>query len=440
MLSDSFILKSPRSRVVIVGAADRGFHTFNMVYRDNPNVEVVAFVGSQASELIDRYYPTALAGFLYPEGIPIVDEAKLESICHRETVDQVIFADSNIPYSQVMHLASRVLAAGADFSLLGSDCTMLHTKVPVIAVSAVQTGRRTAQTIGWMSRLLRQWGLRVGVIHHPQASSNLEQSVQRFATPADLDLQNCTLEERQEYEPHLKAGTFVYTGIDYARIVHLAEQESDLILWEGGNNDFPFVHPHLHIVLVDSLRSDQATIPYPGESVLRVADIVVVGGGKTAANIQQMTAAVRKINSTAMLLTASCSRENPAMSQDRRFVAEDQRTYAHTAGHPDPRALIQRDMAAVYAQYPYSQSVLPTKCSAERIETWRQRINRSPDEVIVTADAIDLSALMEVNQPIAQPPDEFAEASQPELANQVQNFLMSSGLLGTTEKPIVRSR
>ena len=206
-----------RTRIVIMGAAGRDFHNFNLVYRHNPQVEVVAFTAAQISGIANRRYPAALAGSLYPNGIPIVDESELDALCKAQQIDQVIFAYSDVPYAQVMHLASRAIAAGADFSLLGPKHTMLQAKVPVIAVSAVRTGCGKSQTTRWLSKLLRQWGFRVGIIRHPMPYGDLErQSVQRFASRADLTLANCTIEEREEYEPHLEAGKLVYAGVDYA--------------------------------------------------------------------------------------------------------------------------------------------------------------------------------------------------------------------------------
>jgi predicted GTPase len=244
-----------RLRVVIMGAAGRDFHDFNVVYRDDPAYEVVAFTAAQIPGIAGRSYPAALAGSLYPDGIPIVAEAELEAICRRERVDRVAFAYSDIPHARVMHLASRALSAGADFVLLGPERTWLPAHVPVIAVSAVRTGCGKSQTARFLSGRLRKRGLRVAVIRHPMPYGDLErQAVQRFASRADLDAAECTIEEREEYEPHLAVGNVVYAGVDYARVVARAEAEADLILWDGGNNDFPFVRPDLHIVLVDPLR------------------------------------------------------------------------------------------------------------------------------------------------------------------------------------------
>ncbi|MGZ8200072.1 MAG: GTPase, partial [Methylosarcina sp.] len=261
-----------------MGAAGRDFHNFNVVYRDDPATEVVAFTATQIPDISGRCYPPALAGQYYQGGIPIIDETELETFCRSRAVDRVIFSYSDISHEQVMHKASLVLANGADFMLLGPNRTMLRARVPVIACCAVRTGCGKSQTTRWLSRFLKDHGLKVAVIRHPMPYGDLEkQAVQRFATLTDLDLAGCTIEEREEYEPHLAIGNVVFAGVDYARIVSRAEREADIILWDGGNNDFSFIRPDLHIVLVDPLRPGNETTHHPGETVLRMADIVLIG-------------------------------------------------------------------------------------------------------------------------------------------------------------------
>jgi predicted GTPase len=248
---------TPR-RILILGAAGRDFHNFNVVYRDDPDVTVVAFTATQIPGIAGRRYPRSLAGPHYPDGIPIEDEADLESLCRRERVTDVVFAYSDVSHSTVMHLGSRALAAGADFILLGPDRTMLSARVPVIAISAVRTGCGKSQVARWLGRRLRMRGYRVSVLRHPMPYGDLErQRVQRFASRADLDAARCTAEEREEYEPHLAAGNVVFAGVDYGEVVALAERDADLIVWDGGNNDFPFIRPSLHIVLVDALTPER---------------------------------------------------------------------------------------------------------------------------------------------------------------------------------------
>ena len=250
------MLKTPSSiRTVIMGAAGRDFHNFNMVYRSDPGTEVVAFTAAQIPDISGRRYPASLAGPHYPEGIPILDEAELEKLCRENGVDQVVFAYSDVSYAEVMSKASVVLSTGADFIILGPEHTMLRAKVPVISVTAVRTGCGKSQTARWLSKRMKDMGIKVAIIRHPMPYGDLDrQSVQRFSVSADLDAAECTIEEREEYEPHLKIGNVVYAGVDYAAIVAQAEAEADIILWDGGNNDFSFIRPDLNIVLVDPLR------------------------------------------------------------------------------------------------------------------------------------------------------------------------------------------
>jgi predicted GTPase len=430
-----------RTRVVIMGAAGRDFHNFNLVYRDNPKFEVVAFTAAQISGIAGRCYPAALAGSLYPNGIPIVDESELDTLCKDHTIDQVIFAYSDVPYPHVMHLASRAIAAGADFSMLGPSHTMLQAKVPVIAVSAVRTGCGKSQTTRWLSKLLRKWGFRVGVIRHPMPYGDLErQRVQRFATRDDLTDADCTVEEREEYEPHLEAGNIVYAGVDYAQVVTLAEQESDLILWDGGNNDFPFIRPDLHIVLVDPLRSGHETTHHPGEAAKADA--------AATADIQQVTAAARLVNPTAPIVRAASPirlTNSEAVRGKKVLVIEDGPTTTHggmpygagfvAATHAnaseiiDPRPFAVPEIATVFAAYPHLHAILPAMgYSAGQLKALQETINSTPADVVVSATPIDLASLIEVNKPIVRAYYEFAEASEPGLTAQIKQFLNRAGM------------
>jgi predicted GTPase len=443
--------KPSRTRVVIMGAAGRDFHNFNLVYRHNPQVEVVAFTAAQISGIANRRYPAVLAGDLYPEGIPIVDESALEGLCKAQQVDHVIFAYSDVPYAQVMHLASRAIATGADFSFLGPDRTMLQAKIPVIAVSAVRTGCGKSQTTRWLSKLLREWGFRVGVIRHPMPYGDLErQSIQRFASRADLTVAQCTIEEREEYEPHLEAGNLVYAGVDYAEVMNWAEQESDLILWDGGNNDFPFIRPDLHIVLVDPLRPGNETTHHPGEVVLRMADIIVVAKVDAAAtaDIQRVTEAARQVNPTAPIVRAASPihLSDPEAVRGRQvLVIEDgpttthggmpygagfvAATHAHAFEIVNPRPFAVPAIAEVYANYPHLHSILPAMgYSVDQLKALQETINNTPADVVVSATPIDLAALIDVNKPIVRAYYEFAEASEPGLADQVKQFLTRAGI------------
>ena len=326
---------SKREKIVIMGAAGRDFHNFNVAYRDDPASEVVAFTAAQIPDIAGRRYPASLAGPLYPEGIPIVDESELATLCSTLQIDRVIFAYSDVPHNRVMHKASIALAGGADFILLGPKRTQLKACVPVIACCAVRTGCGKSQTTQWLSKLLKERGFKVAVIRHPMPYGDLEkQAVQRFASSADLDLAACTIEEREEYEPHLALGNIVYAGIDYAEIVARAEKEVDLILWDGGNNDFSFIRPDLHIVLTDPLRPGHETSHHPGEAVLRMADIILVAKTNSAADadIQCVTETAHQINPDAPIIrTASrIHLDRPEKVRGKRvLVVEDGPTITH---------------------------------------------------------------------------------------------------------------
>lgn len=266
-----------KKNVIILGAAGRDFHNFNMVFRNNAAARVVAFTAAQIPGISGRRYPPMLAGPLYPDGIPIVAESDLEQLCRRNAVDQIVFAYSDVPHEYVMHLASRALAAGADFALLGPIRTMLKLSQPVIAVTAVRTGCGKSAIARWLGRRLHDRRWRVAVLRHPMPYRDLATArVQRFASMADVDAANYTMEEREEYEPHIASHNVVFAGIDYAAILRAAEAEADIIVWDGGNNDFPFVRPTLNISVIDALRPRQINSYHPGEAVVRMADIFVI--------------------------------------------------------------------------------------------------------------------------------------------------------------------
>lgn len=442
-----------RPRIVIMGAAGRDFHNFNLVYRQDPSVEVVAFTAAQISGISDRIYPPSLAGPLYPQGIPIVDEADLPTLCRTHRINQVVLAYSDIPHSQVMHLGSQALAAGADFVLLGPESTMVQASVPVIAVSAVRTGCGKSQVTRWLSQQLRQRGLRLAVIRHPMPYGDLDQQrVQRFASEADLRTADCTVEEREEYEPHLAVGNVVYAGVDYDEIVAQAAAEADLILWDGGNNDFPFLRPDLHIALVDPLRPGHETSHHPGEVVLRMADVVIVAKVDAAAtaDVQRVLETVRSHNPQATILRGGSPitlDQAERVKGQRVLVVEDGPTTTH-GGMPygagyvaatqaqaaeivDPRPFATAAIAAVYAQYPHIGPVLPAMgYSASQLQALQQTLNQAPADVIVSGTPIDLAALITVNKPILRTRYEFADLDQPGLAAVVERFLQRVELAG----------
>ncbi|HIK46749.1 MAG TPA: GTPase [Leptolyngbyaceae cyanobacterium M65_K2018_010] len=439
-----------RTRLVILGAAGRDFHNFNVVYRQDSQVEVVAFTAAQISGISDRTYPPSLAGPLYPQGIPIVPEAELETLCREHRINQVVFAYSDVTHDQVMHLASRALATGADFLLLGPERTMVSAQVPVIAVSAVRTGCGKSQVTRWLSQRLRQRGLRLAVIRHPMPYGDLErQRVQRFANRADLDRAQCTVEEREEYEPHLAAGNVVYAGVDYGEIVAQAAAEVDLILWDGGNNDFPLVRPDLHIGLVDSLRPGHETSHHPGEAVLRMADVVVVAKADVApsADVQRLIATVRSLNPQAQIVRGGSPitlDQADTVRGKRVLVVEDGPTTTHggmpygagygaaiqaqAAAIVDPRPYATPEIAAVYGEYPHIGPVLPAMgYSPAQLEALRQTLNRAEVDVIVSGTPIDLGALVAVNKPIRRTRYEFADLDEPGLGALVDQFLNRLG-------------
>jgi predicted GTPase len=438
-------------RTVILGAAGRDFHNFNVVYRDDPGVIVVAFTAAQIPGISGRRYPPSLAGPRYPHGIPIDDEANLEAICRREQVEQVVFAYSDVPHATVMHLASRALACGADFTLLGPQRTMLTAQVPVIAISAVRTGCGKSQTARWLGRRLRERGYRVAVLRHPMPYGDLErQRVQRFATRDDVNAAQCTAEEREEYEPHIAAGNVVFAGVEYAAIVARAQSEADLMVWDGGNNDFPFVRPDLHIVMVDALRPGQTTSHHPGETVVRMADVVVVNKVDAAsrADVQRVLDEVRAVNPRARLVRAASPvrLDDPSAVRGRRvLVVEDGPTITH-GGMPygagyvaatthgaavivDPRSAAAPALQSVFARYPHIGCVLPALgYGVAQLEALRETINRADADVVVAATPIDLAALIRIDKPVVRARYEFADAGEPTLGAIVDEFLARPAL------------
>jgi predicted GTPase len=434
------------SRVLIAGAAGRDFHNFNVVYRENPSVRVVAFTAAQIPGISGRRYPPSLAGPLYPEGIPIEDEVNLEDLCVREQVDSVVFAYSDVSHAAVMHVASRALATGADFVLLGPAHTMLPARLPVIAISAIRTGCGKSQTARWLGRWLRQRGWRVAVIRHPMPYGDLErQRVQRFASRGDLDGADCTAEEREEYEPHIADGNVVFAGVDYQQIIAAAEQEAELIVWDGGNNDFPFVRPDLHLVMADALRPGQTSTHHPGETVLRMADVVIVNkvDAASAADVQHVIDEVRDINPRARIVRAASpvGVADPAAIRGKRvLVVEDGPTVTH-GGMPygagyvaattggvavliDPRRSATPAVREIFQKYPHISTVLPAVgYGHEQLQALRETINRSEAEIVLSATPIDLASLIRLDKPVVRVRYEYADAGAPTLGEIVSEFL-----------------
>ncbi len=435
-----------RTRVVILGAAGRDFHNFNVVYRDDPAAEVVAFTAAQIPGIAQRRYPPALSGPLYPAGIPIVDEAELDELVRAQGVNEVVFAYSDVAYAHVMHLASRALAAGADFVLLGPARTMLKARVPVIAVSAVRTGCGKTQTVRYLSRRVRARGARVAVLRHPMPYGDLERArVQRFASRADLDLAACTIEEREEYEPHLAGGSVVFAGVDYAAVIAQAQAECDVIIWDGGNNDFPMLLPDLHIVLVDPLRPGHETTHHPGEAVLRMAHIIVVAKTNAAMpdDVERVVLNAQRINPLATIVRGASpiTLEDPAAVRGKAVLAVDDGPTITHGGMPygaafiaarqagaahivDPRPWAAPPIADVYAAYPHIGPVLPAMgYSPDQIAALRETIDAAEADVVVAGTPIDLAALLRVAKPVVRARYEYAETGTPGLWAYVDDFL-----------------
>lgn len=435
-----------------MGAAGRDFHNFNIVYRDDPTSEVVAFTAAQIPDIAGRHYPAALAGKLYPEGIPIVDEANLVALCRTQRIDQVVFSYSDVPHRWVMHKASIALAQGADFILLGPNRTTIASSAPVIACCAVRTGCGKSQTTRWLSKLLKAHGLKVAVIRHPMPYGDLEkQAVQRFACRADLDAAACTVEEREEYEPHLALGNVVFAGVDYAEIVARAEREADIILWDGGNNDFSFIRPDLLIVLVDPLRPGHETTHHPGEAVLRMADIVLIAKVNSAAevDVQRVAENVRQLNPRARVLRGASivQLSEPEKVRGKRvLVVEDGPTITHGdmaygAGYVaaleaqaeevvDPRRFAANGIAEIYHRYKHIGKVLPAVgYHPLQLQALQKTINATEADVVVSATPCDLGALIEINKPLIRASYEFAEMGEPSLIKSIEDFLKEQNLL-----------
>ncbi|MDH3235616.1 MAG: cyclic 2,3-diphosphoglycerate synthase [Alphaproteobacteria bacterium] len=437
-------------RVVIMGAAGRDFHNFNVAFRGDPAFEVVAFTAAQIPGIAHRRYPIELAGYLYPGGIPIVDEAELDTLVARERIDEVVFSYSDVEHATVMHVASRALAAGADFRLLGPEATMLRSERPVIAICAVRTGCGKSQTARYLSRMLRERGLKVAVVRHPMPYGNLaEQSLQRFATMSDLAEGKCTAEEREEYEPHIAAGNLVFAGVDYAAILEAAEAEADLIIWDGGNNDFAFFRPDLQIAVTDALRPDQAASHHPGETVARMADIVIVNKvDAPGADAAAAEAAIRSVNGQAKIIRAASPvtlDDAPAIEGKRVLVVEDGPTITHggmsygagliaaeaagVGAIVDPRTSAAPAIASVYEAHTHIGPVLPAMGYGEdQLAALRETIEASEADIVIAATPIDLAALIELSKPVIRARYAYADASEPHLWPCIETFLDEKGL------------
>ena len=435
-----------RAKVIIMGAAGRDFHNFNVYFRENANYEVVAFTATQIPNIEGRKYPASLSGRLYPNGIEIHPESELPELISKLGVEQVVFAYSDIPHMEVMHKASMVNASGADFRLMGSNQTALKAKVPVIAVCAVRTGSGKSQTTRAIATALRSKGRRVVAVRHPMPYGDLQkQAVQRFATYEDLDTHDCTIEEREEYEPHIDKGIIVYAGVDYEKILRQAEQEADVVLWDGGNNDTPFYVPDLHIVVADPHRAGHGKAYHPGESNIRMADVVIINKVDTAEpdKVEAVKKVISELNPTAQIVTAASPltvEDSTAINGKRVLVIEDGPTVTHgemtfgagmiaakNAGAKDiidPRPFAMGSIKATFEKYAHLEKVLPAMGYGNRqIEELEQTINASDSEVVVSGTPIDLTrVLRKVNKPIVRVKYDLQVKGEPTLERILDGF------------------
>ncbi len=435
-------------RVIIMGAAGRDFHNFACCFRDNPAYRVVAFTAAQIPYIARRRYPASLAGTLYPRGIPIRPEEELSDLIRRQRVDQVVFAYSDVSHTELMHTASRVLALGADFRLIGPDATMLRSRRPVVSVCAVRTGCGKSQVVRYFCDLLTEQGIRPLVVRHPMPYGDLEeQAVQRFASAADLGQFHCTIEEREEYEHLLAQGALVYAGVEYRAILRRAEKEARLLIWDGGNNDLPFFRPDLEIVVVDPLRPGHETSWYPGEVNLRRAGIVVVNKVNAAdpAAVQAVEQAVRRVNPAALIVRTASQvwvDGGERIRGKRVLVVEDGPTVTHgsmpsgaglaaavkygAAQVVDPRPWAIGSLAEAYQRHPHLGPVLPALgYRPEQVTELGATISGVPCDLVLAATPIDLARLIRVDTPILRVSYAIAEPEGTPLRDAFLRFLRS---------------
>ncbi|MCW3993899.1 MAG: cyclic 2,3-diphosphoglycerate synthase [Candidatus Bathyarchaeota archaeon] len=439
-----------KTKVIIMGAAGRDFHNFNVYFRNNNAYEVVAFTATQIPGIAERGYPPGLSGPNYPNGIPIYPEEELHNVIKQHDVDQVVFAYSDVPHEYVMHKASMVLANGADFRLMGPKTTMLEAKVPLVSVCAVRTGSGKSQTSRQIAKILKNKGLRVVAIRHPMPYGDLTKQIwQRFATYEDLDEHECTIEEREEYEPHIDNGIIVYAGVDYEKILREAEKEADVIVWDGGNNDLPFYKPDLHIVVADPHRAGNELTYHPGEANLRMANVIIINKVDTAdpKNVEKVKKNIIKVNPKAKVLEAASpvTVDKPELIKGKRvLVIEDGPTLTHGnmpygAGAViakelgamemvDPRPYAVGSLKETYEKYPHLSTILPAVGYGDKqIAELKATIDRTPCDAVVVGTPIDLRRVMTMDKPTVRAKYELKVLGPVTLEEILEGFLQRSG-------------
>jgi len=432
-------------KVIIMGAAGRDFHNFNTYFRDNPNFQVMAFTASQIPDIEGRKYPSSLAGKLYPDGIPIYAEEELDALIKKHGVTKVYFSYSDVSHEYVMHKASQVQAAGASFVLLGPDDTMVKSKKPVVSVCAVRTGSGKSQTSRKAALILKKKGRRVVVIRHPMPYGDLaKQKIQRFATYEDMAKHECTIEEREEYEPHVKHGIIVYAGVDYEAILREAEKEADVILWDGGNNDVPFYKSDLEIVVVDPHRAGHELLYYPGETNFRRADVLIINKLDTAAkeNVDKVIENIKAVNPAATVIRARSPisvQNGGEITGKRVLVIEDGPTVTHggmafgagivaaskygAAEVVDPRPFAVGSIKKTFEKYRHLDRVLPAMGYGEtQVKELAETINRIDCDLIISGTPIDLNRLIKTRQPMLPVGYELEEIGSPTLEDVLERF------------------
>ncbi|HVO37343.1 MAG TPA: cyclic 2,3-diphosphoglycerate synthase [Candidatus Acidoferrum sp.] len=437
-------------KVIIMGAAGRDFHNFNVFFRNNDAYEVVAFTATQIPGIEGRNYPTELAGASYPKGIPIYPEEQLPKLIKENDIDQVVFAYSDVSHEYVMHKASLVMACGADFRLMGPKTTMVKSKVPVVSVCAVRTGSGKSQTSRQVAKILKGRGLRVAAIRHPMPYGDLRKQIwQRFASYEDLDKNECTIEEREEYEPHIDNGIVVYAGVDYERIVREAEKEADIIVWDGGNNDISFYKPDLNIVVADPHRAGHEVTYHPGETNLRMADVIIINKVDTAdpRKVEQVKENIKMVNPNAKVLDAASpvSADKPELIKGKRvLVIEDGPTLTHgsmpygagtimaknsgASEIVDPKPYAVGSIMEAYKKYTHLGSILPALGYGEKqVAELKQTIERIPCDVVVIGTPIDLRRVITINKPTVRVNYELKVLGPVSLEQVIDDFLKRRG-------------